>query len=120
MRFTEDRAPLEFTAPRKKQMVVVCPECKAARSVSVDCVGLICKCGNYFSTKDSLPESEAESVYNSIGTINKEFTKLKANMERKAYEWRDEQLKKRKTGKTRSHEPIGDDGKVQQRKWGRK
>lgn len=107
MNFTDEtRAPLEFSKPRAKQKIIGCPTCKTARSVSVDCIGLICsKCNKYFSIKDALTEEECESVMNQNRPINTDYTKIKADTEKKAYEYRDKINAKRAAGEVRSHEP---------------
>ena len=117
-RFAE-RAPLDFTKPRSKQKILVCPHCKGSSTVSVDCVGKICQCGKYFSAGSSLSKKEATHSNNTNIPVNKVFTALKADMETKAYKWRDEQIEKRKAGKTRDHEQINPDGTMPKKKWGR-
>lgn len=109
---SDERAPLEFTKPRSKTIELVCPHCKLMRHSSVDTISVICSgCGKYFSASQSLPASEAVGVVNTSKTIDKDFTKRKAVMEKNAYEWRDEQIAKGKLG-TISHEPDGGE-----RKW---
>lgn len=113
MNFDSDlRAPLDFTKPRSKTKLLVCPNCKIGRHQSVDCISLICSgCGKYFRAEDSLIESEMDSVLKSEKIIDKEFTKRKAEMEKKAYAWKVEQEAKGNLG-TRSHEPG-----LEKRKW---
>jgi len=113
MNFDSDlRAPLELTKASVKTATFVCPNCRYSRTLSVSTVGVICSnCNKYFSTKDALPDSEAIGAINTSKTIDTEFTKRKADMEKKAYEWRDQQEKSGKLGKI-SHEPDG-----AQRKW---
>lgn len=104
-RFNDERAPLECTAPSKKQKMVGCPHCKSSRSVSTSCCGFICsKCDKYISEKEFLPSDQCDSIVRTIKPIDTEFTKVKAEMERKAYAWKDEQEAKGNLG-TKSHEP---------------
>lgn len=106
------RAPFEFTKPSTRQQLVGCPKCKIARSFSISTIGFICnKCNIYVPKKDFLPSDKCIDKLNQNVPINEEFTKRKAEMERKAYEWRDEQEKKGNLG-TRSHEP-----ELKKRKW---
>lgn len=113
MNFDSDiRAPLEFTKSSTKTTTLVCPHCRYSRTVSVSTVSVICSnCGKYFSSKDALPDSEAIGSINTSKTIDTEFTKRKADMEKKAYEWKEQQEKSGKLG-TISHEPDG-----AKRKW---
>lgn len=105
----EDRAPLEATSISKKQMIVVCPNCKTSRSVSVNWWSSICSnCGKYFNKDNSLDESEAESTLNQNVPINKDFTTAKAKMEKAAYEYKDKVMEQKRQGKLRKHEPDGD------------
>lgn len=107
MRFNNERAPLEFTKASTKQTTLVCPNCKYSRSTSVQTVGIVCgNCKKYFSAADSLKPEDAISSIDTNIPVNKDFTKLKAKMEKEAYEWRDDQVKKGKLG-TISHEPSG-------------
>jgi len=106
--FGDERAPLEFTKPSNRQKVAVCPKCKNGISVSINCVGLICSnCKCYYSYKDSLSESEMVSMINNTPIISKEFIKQKGASEIRANEFRKKQIKLKKEGKVRSHEPGG-------------
>ena len=103
-----------------QQIIIVCPHCKGARNVSIDCVGISCRCGNYFPTVDSLQLEKAEYSYDTVREINKNFVALKDDMERKAYQWKDKQIAKRKKGKIKAHEPMNPDGTMKKKTWGRK
>lgn len=111
-RFLDDeRAPLELTKISNKKIVVGCPNCKTARSVSVNWYGSVCKiCGEYFNKETALPEDECEKFMNDKKLINKEFTKVKADMEKKAYAYKEKVMDQRSKGKLRKHEPGGDHG----------
>lgn len=107
VRFAADRAPLEATAPSKRQKIVVCPYCLTGRSVSLNWYSCICVCKKYFSVNNSLDKEKAKYLLNTNTTINKEFTKLKAKTEKQAYEYKEKVMDKRKSGKVVSHEPGG-------------
>lgn len=108
---SEDRAPLEFTKPSKKQKVVGCPYCKKGRSVSINWVAGICSgCNSYFSIDMAIDEKDCDNFLNQNVPVNKEFTNMKAKMEKDAYEYKEKVLDKKKQGKLRKHEPGGDDG----------
>ncbi len=107
---SEDRAPLEFTKPSNRQKIVGCPNCKTARSVSINWAAGICSnCKTYFNLETALDEKECESYLNQNVPIDKEYTKLKAKMEKDAYDYKEKVLDKKAQGKLRKHEP-GDDG----------
>lgn len=107
MRFSDERAPLEMTKSSSKQTTLVCPHCRYSRTTSISTVSVICgKCKKYFSASDSLKPEDAIGTVDTTIPINKGFTKLKAKMEKEAYEWRDKQQAEGKLG-TKSHEPDG-------------
>ena len=112
--FGDERAPLEITKTKKQTRIVVCPHCKGGTTVGVQCVGLICKCNQYFTDKESLPVEQATHSNDTIKLVDQNFVKLKADMEKKAYEYKENVMDKRKDGKARSHEP----GLVK-RNWGK-
>lgn len=115
-RYDDERAPLEFTSVSKKQKIVGCPNCKTARSVSINwCSGICSVCHNYFNEKTALGEDECTAILNQEKPIDKEFTKLKGEMERKAYDYKEKVMDKKKHGLLRKHEP-GDDGYWQKNK----
>ena len=102
----DDRAPLELTAASKKQMIVGCPKCKMARSVSVDWFASVCsKCGKYFNKNTALPEDECLSMLNTEKPIDTVYTARKADMERKAYAYKENVMDKKSKGLSRTHEP---------------
>ena len=107
-RFLDDRAPLDMGHGSNKRKIVGCPHCKNGRYVNINWVAGICGvCGKFFSVENSLSEDKCEGFVNQLRLIDKGFTKLKGEIEKKAYEWKDEQLKKRAAGNVRSHEPGG-------------
>jgi hypothetical protein len=89
-------------------MILVCPKCRAGKIVSNRTYGIICAegCG-YFSKENSLQKNEAIKIegIGRVGLINKTVVEIKADWEKRAYEWKDEQLKKRERGEVLSHEP---------------
>ena len=114
-----ERAPLDFTKPRSTTHIVVCPHCLGSSTVSLDFVAKICICGQYFNVDQSLPEDQATHVNDVAKPINKAYTKLKGHMEKKAYEYKDKVMDKRKTGKVKDHEQINVNGTMPKKKWGR-
>lgn len=106
MRFSEDRAPLEMTKSSSRTVTLVCPNCRIARSVSVNCHGVICgNCNKYFRVSESLPKDQAEGNI-SVSLIDQEFVKIKEESEKKAYNWIEERKKQGRYGK-KIHEPRG-------------
>lgn len=115
---SEERADFEFGHGTETQFKkVVCPNCKSGRTVNKNWYSGICKrCNKYFNEKQSLSIEQANEWFDtSDHIISPEFIKLKEGMEKRAYDFRDKQIKLRKEGKVLSHEP---DGKP--RKWGKK
>jgi hypothetical protein len=112
--FGEERAPLELTKVKKQTRIIVCPHCCGAITVGVQCAGLICKCNQYFSADDSLSEEQATHSNDTVKTINPDFIKLKADMEKKAYAYKEQVMDKRRTGEVRNHEPG-----FAEKKWGK-
>lgn len=105
MRFGDDRAPLEATKVSSRTKVWVCPHCKLGRHVSLNTVSVICSgCRTILNDENVLLNSEDRMLVN---PINEAFVKQKAEMEKKAYAWKDEQVKKKKDGTMRTHEPRG-------------
>jgi hypothetical protein len=103
-RFNEDRAPLEFTKPSSQKVLLVCPNCKYGRFLSKNTVGVICiSCEKYFKSSESL--DSAEGMVNSSKPISPEYIKFREEMERKAYDYKEKVMDKRKRGDIRSHEP---------------
>ena len=103
MNFGDERAPLEFTKVSSKTKLWVCPKCKLGRHVSLNTVGVICNgCRTYITSENALLDGEERML--SV-PINEELIKQKGAMEKKAYAWRDEQIKKKKAGEMPSHEP---------------
>lgn len=109
----DERAPLEFTKPSNRKKTVGCPHCHIARQIGMNCVGFICeKCHEYVSDKDFLPAEQCEGQMNQNVTLNQDFIKLKGDMEKKAYAFKDKVNQQRRDGTQKSHEPDG-----QPRKW---
>jgi ribosomal protein L37AE/L43A len=105
-RFGDERAPLEMTKVSNKQKIMVCPECKVARSTSINTYGLICSnCGTYFNQNNSLSENAAENYLNQTNATDFENIKYRESMEKKAYDFRDKTNQQKKAGTLRSHEP---------------
>lgn len=110
MRYGDDRTPLEMTPINSKSnILVICPHCFSGRYVSRNWLGSVCgKCKKYFNKDEAIEDVEQlEGLVSDKTLINKEFIKIKANMEKKAYEWKEEQIQKKKAGTLLTHEPRG-------------
>jgi hypothetical protein len=101
---TDEMHSFEMGVGSKKKKVVGCPDCKTGRVVGINCVGFECRsCMKWIREVDFLSEDKCESYLNQIIPIDKGFTKIKGDAEKKAYEWKD-WIKK--TGRdNRKHEP---------------
>lgn len=106
MKFNEERAPLEFGYGSKSKKLVICPKCFTGQHVtkswySSRCLG----CKEWFNADNCLTDkSLCNDIKDDSTIVNPEFIKKKEQMEKAAYEWRDQQEKKGNLG-TKSHEP---------------
>jgi len=104
--FMDDRAPLELTKVSTKQKIIVCPKCKIGRYVSVQCISIICVCGNYFRQEESLKPEQAEQMLSGNRTaLDKSYMDFRASMEKKAYDYKENVMDKKKKGINKTHEP---------------
>ncbi len=93
---------------RKKDRVLVCPNCKNGVFAGKNTIGLVCaRCDDYYSAADSLPEDEAEYFDNNSIKLSPEYMTMRKEMEQKAHVWKDKQQKLAVAGMQRQHEPEG-------------
>jgi hypothetical protein len=112
-RFGDDRAPLELTKASSRQKIMGCPFCKTGRYVSINTVGIICGvCNKFFTDLNCLPSDKIESMLNDDCKVTQEYMKYRADMEKKAYAYKDKVLDQKKKGIVRTHEP----GDIKRRK----
>ncbi len=103
-----------------KTMVLVCPGCKCSTTVKKTCIGVVCAhCKQYYSANKSLPEDQAVMSSDRTNAVDEKYVKFRMDAEKKAYDWRDKQMQKRKVGDILHHEPRDSDGKYQKKDWGK-
>lgn len=104
----EERAPLEYTKPRSKTVIMVCPHCYSGRHVSVDWVSGICgSCNKYFNKDTAVGEEKMKKLISSGKIVNPEFIKLKDDIGAKADTFKNKTAQRKRDGIQRSHEPGG-------------
>jgi len=89
-----DTSSLEMGLHRTSKIYTKCSYCETIHSVNENVVGMVCNnCGKYFAVVklESTPEISGKKTPH---IKNTKLVKFRDGMEKKAYAWRDKQLKK--------------------------